>query len=103
MTYTDTSTGAVIDGLPGCNTDDPASLEAHFGNFGFAEHFRKVVLASCREAERAKALLEEPPFKLSDDRADNRARCSDRYVSFLVENLNGRVLRERNVLSSNGR
>ena len=101
MTYTDTSTGAVIDGLPGCNTDDPASLEAHFGNFGFFEHFRKVVLSSCKEIERAKAV--EQKEKKTVDQLDDLARTSDTYVSFLTANLQGRILREANVLASNGR
>lgn len=98
MTYTDTSTGEVIDGFPGCNTDDPAQLEAWFGLFGFFEHFRKVVLSSCKEIERAKAV--EQKEKKTVDQLDDLARTSDTYVSFLTANLQGRILREKNVRES---
>ena len=101
MTYTDTATGEVVDTLPACNTNDPADLEAWFGNFGFSDHFRKVVLASCKEVERAKAV--ERNEKITVDRLDDLARTSDAYVSFLVENLNGRRLREQNVRDSMAR
>jgi hypothetical protein len=85
----------------GFDTNDPASLEAWFGNFGHAEHFRKVVLASCREAERAGATLRQE--KLSEARLDDLARTSDKYVQYLIETLNGRCQREQNVLVSLGR
>ena len=96
----DPSTGEVIDGLPGYDPKDPASLEAFFGNFGYAEHFRKVVLANCREAERARATASET--KVSEARLDDLARSSDTYVQFLIDNLHGRTLRERNVRESGG-
>jgi hypothetical protein len=83
------------------DANDPANLEAWFGNFGHAEHFRKVVLASCREAERAKAVANET--KISEARLDDLARTSDKYVQYLVDTLNGRHLREQNVLASMAR
>ncbi len=85
--------------LPTYDPRDPASLEAFFGNFGYAEHFRKVVLANAREAARAKATRDE--VKVTEARLDDQARTSDMYVNFLVHNLQGRTLRERNVIDSN--
>ena len=101
MTYTDTETGEEIAGLPAWDENDPASLEAFFGNFGHAEHLRKIVLASAREAERAKAVEREE--KITEARLDDKARTSDVYVSWIVSSLQGRTARERNVLASNGR
>lgn len=80
---------------------DPASIEAMFGAFGNVEHWRKVVLASARELERAKASA--AGTKLTEAAADDKARVSDRYVSFLIAALHGRTARERNVLTSGPR
>lgn len=83
--------------------NDPASLEAWFGNFGHAEHFRKVVLASAREAARARAALiaEKGGGKMpSEAKLDDMARTSDKYVDYLIATLHGRRLREQNVLAS---
>lgn len=90
--------GVVTHELPAFDTTDPAQLEAWFGNFGHAEHFRKVVLANCREIERAKATAAEQ--KVSEARLDDLARTSSTYVQFLIDGLHGRTLRERNVLDS---
>jgi hypothetical protein len=79
---------------------DPGSLEAWFGNFGHAEHFRKVILASCREAVRAKYVKDGE--KITESRLDDLARTHDRYIDWLVYTLNGRQLREQNVLASAG-
>lgn len=81
--------------IPVCDTSDPASLEAWFGNFGYADHFRKIVLASCREIARARATE-----KLTESKVDDIAHTSDVYVDFLIQCLNGRRLREQNVLDS---
>lgn len=77
---------------------DPASLEAWFGAFGHAEHFRKVVLASCREALRAKYAASGE--KITEARLDDLSRTHDRYVDWLIYTLNGRVLREQNAIAS---
>lgn len=87
--------------VPLCDTTDAAALEAWYGNFGFAEHWRKVVLASCREIIRAQAALTET--KLSEARIDDLARTHQLYLSFLAEHLDGRRLREQNVLDSQPR
>lgn len=81
-----------------CNENDPASLEAWYGPFGHSEHFRKVILASAREAERGKAVAAEQ--KVSESRLDDLARTNDRYVQYLIDTLRGRHLREQNVLAS---
>lgn len=88
----------------GWDVNDPASLEAWFGNFGYAEHFRKVTLASAREAARARASLlvekKETAKFPSEAKLDDLARTSDKYVDFLIATLKGRHAREQNVLSS---
>lgn len=100
MKHIDYTTGEVIDGLPAPDWKDPASLEAHFGNFSYSEHLRKIVLANCREAVRAKAVLDG--VKHTVDRVDDLARISDKYVDFITSNLHGRYLREKNVRTSGG-
>ncbi len=79
---------------PSCDITDPAQLEAWFGNFGHWEHWRKVVLASAYEIERAK----NP--KASESRLKELARVNGNYISFLKDGLFGRIARERNVRSS---
>lgn len=81
--------------LPTCNTSDPADLEAWYGNFGYADHFRKVVLSNCAEIIRASAT-----DKLSEARIDQLAHTHDLYVDFLIQCLNGRRMREQNVRDS---
>ena len=98
MTTLASPVGEVVAEIPGCNLADPADLEAHFGNFGFFEHLRKIVLANCREIERAKAL--ERTEKVSEARLDDLSRVSDTYVAFIIDNLEGRRRREQNVRDS---
>lgn len=81
------------DRLPSCDTEDPAQLEAWFGAFGFSDHWRKVVLANCREIIRATFALKNE--KVSEARLDDLARTHNAYIDFLVENLEGRRLREQ--------
>lgn len=85
--------------LPDFDFNDPAQLEALFGNFGFSDHWRKIVLANCREIERAKAATTEG--KVTEARLDDLARLHPSYIDFITEHLDGRALRERNVLDSN--
>ena len=92
--FTVPSTGEEI----GYDPSDPASLEAWFGNFGHAEHFRKVILADCREAVRAS--YAERNEKITEARLDDLSRTHERYVDWLIYTLNGRHLREQNVLAS---
>lgn len=80
--------------IPTCDTSNPADLEAWFGPYGYADHFRKVVVSSCKEIERAK----NPTA--SEAKLDTLAHVNDNYVEFLIQCLKGRQLREQNVLDS---
>jgi hypothetical protein len=98
---TDTVTGFVVPATGEAHEYDPTNpgdLEAWFGPFAHGEHFRKVILASCREAVRADYTLRQE--KVSEARLDDLARTHERYIDWLVYTLNGRRLREQNVLAS---
>lgn len=59
--------------------------------------------SSAREAARARASLiaEMGGGKMpSEAKLDDLARTSDKYVDYLIATLNGRRLREQNVLAS---
>jgi hypothetical protein len=90
--------GEVVGEVPTVDMNDPGHLEAWYGNFAFFDHYRKIVLASCRETERAKALTKGE--KITETRLDDLARVSDTYVEFIALHLGGRALREQNVLLS---
>lgn len=79
--------------FPSCDTSDPAQVEAWFGMFGFSDHWRKCVLANCREMIRAQNAV-SGGVKLSEARIDDLARIHPNYISFLTENLEGRRIRE---------
>jgi hypothetical protein len=81
--------------VPLCDTSNPADLEAWFGPFGYADHFRKVVLSNCAEIIRAST-----NGKLSEARIDQLAHTHTLYVDFLIQCLTGRRLREQNVRDS---
>jgi len=98
MTYTDTDTGEVMTGPPACDQNDPGSLESWYGNFGFFDHYRKSVLADCREIIRAKG--SDGDKRLTEARIDDLARVSDIYLTFLAQHLEGRTKRENNVRES---
>lgn len=87
--------------MPPFNVKNPAELEAWFGPFGYSDHWRKVVLANCREIERARATARAQ--RISEARLDDLARTSDSYIDFLISALNGRRLREEEVRSMAGR
>ncbi len=86
--------------MPNCDTNDPAALEAWYGNWGYAEHWRKCVLADCRELIRASSSLAGP--KLSEARIDDLARIHPNYLDFLTTHLQGRRLREKNFTEKMG-
>jgi hypothetical protein len=98
MTTITRNGGEVVGTVPAVDFTDPGALEAWYGNYGFFEHYRKVVLASCREMERARALAKSE--KVTESRLDDLARVSDTYVEFIAHHLHGRGLREQNVLLS---
>jgi hypothetical protein len=87
-----------VEGLPGVDMDDPGQVEAFYGPGGFVDHLRKIVLSSCREIERAKALASGE--KMTESRLDDLAHLHENYVQFIIDHLNGRRLRELNVLQS---
>lgn len=80
------------DKIPACDFANPADLESWYGNFGFCDAFRKVVLSNCTEIERAKATAASE--KVSETRLADLARTNDAYVDFLITHLEGRRLRE---------
>jgi hypothetical protein len=82
--------------VPDWSEEDPASLEAWFGNYSFFDHYRKVILSNCMELERAKAAGE----KITETRLDSLARLHPNYLQFLADSLQGRTARERNVRES---
>lgn len=88
------------DKLPVCNTEDPGQLEAWYGNFGFVDHWRSVVLANCREIVRATFAAKNE--KISEARIDDLARVNNAYVDFLITHLNGRRIREEQVRQMTG-
>ena len=91
---------ASLDGnLPEIDENDPAQIEALFGNYGHWEHWRKVVQAQCEELVRAKFALAGE--KITEHRLEVLARLHDNYISFLTDGLQGRRLREQNVLAVN--
>lgn len=85
--------------IPDCDPSDPAQLEAWYGNFGWCEHYRKIVLANCREIVRATVGVET---KLTVDRVDDLARTHPAYLTFLATHLDGRHLREVEVRKTMG-
>ncbi len=92
----DPTTGEVLREIPVCDMTNPADLASWYGNFGFFDHYRKVVLAAAKEIERAKAAGEKrTETKLEDD-----ARCSALYFDFLGTHLRGRQMWEQNVRDS---
>lgn len=101
----DPMTGEALIDLPACDTSDPADLESWHAPFGYSEHFRKVILADAGAVERAKdALNETPGFKKRPEtQINDDARRSDMYMGYLVEQLQGRRKRERNVRDSGAR
>lgn len=84
--------------LPVVDLDNPGQLEAFYGNFGFADKWRKVVLANCKEIVRATYANRDE--RISEARIDDLARVHDNYLDFLITHLKGRTLREKNVLTS---
>lgn len=83
------------DNVPDVDLEDPASLECFYGNFGFFEIWRKVVLSNCKEIVRATSTE-----KLTEARLDDLARLHPNYLDFITTHLMGRTLREQNVLQS---
>lgn len=80
--------------IPAIDMNDPGMVEAWFasGSYSHYEHYRKVVLASCREAIRARMALEGT--RVSESRLEDLARLHDNYLEYLADTLEGRSIRE---------
>lgn len=83
--------------LPALDLEDPAQLEAWYGNFAFFDHYRKSILSQCYELVRAQVPEGQ---KWTEARIENEARQHPIYLDFLAEHFNGRHQREINVLAS---
>jgi len=80
--------------------DDYATLAAWYSGFAFCEHYRKVVLAQCRESLRGqKAATSE---KVTESRLDDLAHSHSAYLDYLAKHLRGRVAWEREFLAQGG-
>lgn len=79
--------------IPACDFNDPAALDAWFGRNNMAEHWRKCVLALCRDMERAR--FEGAGVRYTVDKVDDAARQNPIYVKWLLQCLEGARLREK--------
>jgi hypothetical protein len=85
---------------PAVDFTNPAELAAHYGPFGFSDHWRKVVLANCREIIRAESAVNGE--KCSEARTDDLARLHPLYLEWLTTNLQGRIAYEAMVKEAVG-
>ena len=89
-----------IPDVPEPDFDDYGCLAAWYSGYAFAEQYRKVVLAGCREAVRASATLSGR--KVTESRLDDMARLHPAYLDFLAKHLTGRTKWEREFLAQGG-
>lgn len=89
-----------IKGLVFPETDDYHELAAFYSGYAFYEAYRKIVLASCKEAIRAKYLMNGQ--KITQDRLDDLAHLHDSYLDFMTRHLGGRKEYERTFLAHGG-
>jgi hypothetical protein len=73
--------------------DDPAVLAALYSGYAYAEHWRKVVLATCKELVRGAAIVTKQ--RITEARIEDLARQHPSYLEFLTTHLHGRVKWER--------
>lgn len=85
---------------PERESDDHAVLAAWYSGFAFNEHYRKCVLAQCRELVRADYALREE--KVSEARLDDLGRLHPLYLDYLARHLHGRTLWEQEVMAMGG-
>ena len=89
--------GAVTIPDPG---DEYHDLAAWYSGFAYAESYRKVVLAACREVVRAGAVLSGQ--KVTEARLDDLARVHPSYLEYLEVHLRGRTRWEQAFLAQGG-
>lgn len=85
---------------PDRESDDPAVLAAWYSGFAYAETYRKVVLAQCREIVRAKYVLRKE--RVTEARLDDLARTHPVYLDYLRRHLEGRTKWEEEVRRDGG-
>jgi hypothetical protein len=87
---------------PKIDFTDPASLEAFYSGFqaSFCEHWRKVVLANCKELVRARFVVANE--KISEARIDDLSRLHDHYLDYLIKHLEGKTEREVSIRQQMG-
>ncbi len=86
--------------IPEPDFEDYACLAAWYSGFSWAEQYRKVVLAGCREVVRAGAVLSGQ--KVSESRLDDLSRVHPAYLAYLEKHLRGRTKWEEAFLSRGG-
>lgn len=86
--------------IPQRDGDDFATLAAWYSGFAFCEHYRKVVLAQCREATRGAVALAGQKF--TEAKLDDMAHTHPNYLDYLAHHLQGRVKWEREYLAQGG-
>jgi hypothetical protein len=79
---------------------DPGVCASWHSGFAYAETYRKVTLAHCRELERAKATAKSE--KYSEARLDDLAHTNELYLDYLARMLQGRYRYEQNVREQMG-
>lgn len=77
--------------VPTRASDDPAILASwYFGADTLFGHYRKVLLAGCRESIRASIVAAGQ--RVTESRLDDLAHLHSAYLAFLAEHLEGRTL-----------
>ncbi len=76
------------------------SLAAWHGPNGFYERYRKMLLCSLKQVERAKALANGET--LTDGKADDRAHLHPLYQKFIEQGLIARIAYERAFAAKGG-
>lgn len=85
---------------PERESDEYAVLVAWYSGFAYAEHYRKVVLAQCREILRA--VFSANGEKVTEARLEDMSRTHPLYLDYLARHLRGRTLYEREFLNRGG-
>lgn len=92
--------GVLAEDVPERESDDIAVLAAWYSGFAYAEHYRKVVLAQCKEIVRADYAARDK--KVTEERLKDLARTHPIYLDYLATHLHGRTLWEREFRAAGG-
>lgn len=85
---------------PDRESDAPEVLSAWYSGFAYAETYRKVVLAQCKELVRARYAAGDQ--KISEARIEDLSRQHPIYLDYLVRHLKGRQLYELQARADGG-